>query len=97
MTPKLGVLLNENIQPKRRDIITAPGFNPRVKQAELDDQSKSFKIYKYGEKLYAKYNDGTIEKPSNAIEDETNQQSEKNFGKSKLHFYGYIYIFPSRL
>lgn len=98
MTPKLGILLNEKIPTKRREIVTVPGFNPREKQAELDDQSKSFKIYKYGEKLYAKYNDGTIEKPSNATEDETNQQNEKNFEKSKLHFYGYIFTyFPGGL
>ena len=98
MTPKLGVLLNEKIPTKRREFVTAPVFNPREKQAELDDQSKSFKIYKYGEKLYAKYNDGTIEKPSNATEDETNQQNEKNFEKSKLHFYGYIFTyFPGGL
>ena len=97
MTPKLGILLNEKMQTKRREIVTAPGFNPREKQAELDDQSKPFKIYKYGEKLYAKYNDGTIEKPSNETEDETNEQNEKSFEKSKLHFYGYIYIFPWRV
>ena len=97
MTPKLGVILNEKIQSKRRENVAALGFNPREKQAEVDGQSKPFKIYKYGEQLYAKYNDSKIEIPSNTTKEETNQQSEKNFEKSKLHFYGYIYIFPWRV
>ncbi|CAO1429374.1 unnamed protein product [Diamesa serratosioi] len=100
MTPKLGVFLNEKTQSKRRENINALGFNPREKQAEVDGQSGSFKIYKYGEQLYAKYNDSKMEISSNSTEHETNQQSEKNFEKRNIHKHitlknSKLNIFPS--